>query len=557
MNRPRKTPATLEKLAAYKDFAAEWLAQVFGVSDNGGAGVVIPYRHLDGTAARSQVRKFVETSHPSFWTVDGNRITVYTSQKTLNEAKVLGWLTICEGPSDVWALALHGFPALGVPGATMCKYLEAAHLAGIPKVYVVREPGEAGALFVERIAQRALELGSTTEVYALDLQAFCGVKDPGELHIRDQGAFALEFMQAIEKAERVQLSEAKPEANGRASGVLDLVDLSTVEPEQVSWLWNGRIPRAKVTVLAGDPGAGKSFLSVAISAAITGGPPLPDDDAVQPTSGRVIMWNGEDGIADTIRPRADACGMDTSKCTVVRGTLDAEGKCHPFSLADVAQLEDEIEGFGDVAALVIDPIQALLGGVDSHKDAETRAALQCLVTLAERTGVAVIVVMHLRKAEAQKALYRVSGSIAFVAFARSVLLVAVDEETGRRAIAPLKHNLCAAPKPVEFSIDEEGAFSWGAVAEDLDAERLLRAPQSRSNEQEPSASDKARSAILRTLLSGEASADELTKAVTAAGVSVRTLERTRKAMHDAGEIERFGGGKAGAVGWRLSAIPCQ
>ena len=73
-----------------------------------------------------------------------------------------------------------------------------------------------------------------------------------------------------------------------------------------------------------------------------------------------------------------------------------------------------------MAALVIDPIQALLGGVDSHKDAETRAALQCLVALAERTGIAVMVVMHLRKAEAQKALYRVSGSIAFVAFARSV-----------------------------------------------------------------------------------------------------------------------------------------
>ena len=34
--------------------------------------------------------------------------------------------------------------------------------------------------------------------------------------------------------------------------------LSEVEPEQVEWLWPGRLPLGKLAVLDGDPGLGKS-----------------------------------------------------------------------------------------------------------------------------------------------------------------------------------------------------------------------------------------------------------------------------------------------------------
>ena len=221
MKSMRKTRGTLEKLAAYKGFTAEWLAHEFGFSDNGGAGVVIPYQHLDGTPARSQVRKFVETSHPSFWTDEGSGITVYTSQKALNEAENLGWLNdSVKGHPMCGRWRGTTFPRSASP-ARRCgrPSREAVHLGSVPKVYVAREPGKAGASFVEGIARRALALCSTIEVYALDLQAICGVKDPGDLHVRDPRAFAPELMRAIEKAERVQLSATKAQTNRRAGGV--------------------------------------------------------------------------------------------------------------------------------------------------------------------------------------------------------------------------------------------------------------------------------------------------------------------------------------------------
>jgi len=40
-----------------------------------------------------------------------------------------------------------------------------------------------------------------------------------------------------------------------------LVRVADVAPEAVPWLWPGRIALGKLTLLAGDPGLGKSFVS--------------------------------------------------------------------------------------------------------------------------------------------------------------------------------------------------------------------------------------------------------------------------------------------------------
>jgi len=77
-----------------------------------------------------------------------------------------------------------------------------------------------------------------------------------------------------------------------------------VIPERVSWLWPGRIPRRKLTVIDGDPGLGKSTLLVDLAVRVTTANPMPDDswrDLDQPAG--VILLSAEDGIADPIRPR--------------------------------------------------------------------------------------------------------------------------------------------------------------------------------------------------------------------------------------------------------------
>ncbi|HAG07012.1 MAG: Uncharacterized protein XD69_1288 [Clostridia bacterium 62_21] len=43
-----------------------------------------------------------------------------------------------------------------------------------------------------------------------------------------------------------------------------LVRLADVKSKQVEWLWKPYLPAGKVTILEGDPGAGKTWVALAI-----------------------------------------------------------------------------------------------------------------------------------------------------------------------------------------------------------------------------------------------------------------------------------------------------
>ena len=73
-------------------------------------------------------------------------------------------------------------------------------------------------------------------------------------------------------------------ANGERLLSLDLVTLANVEPEAVQWLWRGRVARGKVKMVVGDPGDGKSYLTLAIAAAVSNGNALPAGEAIAPTA---------------------------------------------------------------------------------------------------------------------------------------------------------------------------------------------------------------------------------------------------------------------------------
>ncbi len=320
---------------------------------------------------------------------------------------------------------------------------------------------------------------------------------------------------------------------------LECETLADVVPEEIDWLWRGRIARGKVTMIVGDPGDGKSYLSLAIAAAVSRGDALPDGEKRPPAD--CLLWNGEDGLEDTIRVRAERVGAALGRLHVIRGKVDADGHREPFGLHHVAELREEILRRGNIALVVVDPIGALLGGVDAHRDAEVRSALQPLADVAHDTGVALVVIAHLNKSGASRSIYRVGGSIGFVGLARSVLLVAKDQDSGRRAIVQMKSNIAEAVAPVEFRIDNEGLW-WMGLAEELSAERLL-APAMDGNER--SARDEAREAILEAVdgAGGDILGKELDRIVTEAGVSKRTYERARADLVRDRKIERRGGNR--------------
>ena len=241
--------------------------------------------------------------------------------------------------------------------------------------------------------------------------------------------------------------------------------LSEVEPEQVEWLWPGRLPLGKLAVLDGDPGLGKSALTLDLAARVSAGLELPDGSRCGPAG--VVLLSAEDGLEDTIRPRLDAAGADTERIVALSMIGVGTRAERLVSLTqDLDAIEAAIRRVG-AALVVIDPLMAFLTGkTDSHKDQDIRRALAPLAALAERTGAAVLIVRHLNKSAGGNALYRGGGSIGIIGAARAGLVVAPDpEDPERRILAANKHNLSGAAPSLVFRVEAapNGAarVAWG------------------------------------------------------------------------------------------------
>src|SRR5712691_3532454 len=112
-------------------------------------------------------------------------------------------------------------------------------------------------------------------------------------------------------------SQSKSKAGAEANcSQLIFERASDVRPEAVTWLWTGRLARGKQTLIAGDPGTGKSQFSVYVTAMVTAGGTWPCGEGTAP-KGSVIILSAEDGTADTIVPRLMAAGADRSKVYIV------------------------------------------------------------------------------------------------------------------------------------------------------------------------------------------------------------------------------------------------
>src|SRR5262249_10827086 len=126
----------------------------------------------------------------------------------------------------------------------------------------------------------------------------------------------------------------KVASNGRRG--LNLVRASEVVARPVRWLWRGRIARGEVTMLAGNPGQGKSHLALAIAATVTTAGEFPVDHA-RAERGSVVIFSAEDAADDTIQPRLEAAGADLERCHILH---ESEGG---FSLAnDLPRLENAL-----------------------------------------------------------------------------------------------------------------------------------------------------------------------------------------------------------------------
>ncbi|MDA8086801.1 MAG: bifunctional DNA primase/polymerase [Nitrospiraceae bacterium] len=332
--------------------------------------------------------------------------------------------------------------------------------------------------------------------------------------------------------------------------VSGLVRLDSVQPEKVQWLWHSYIPLGKITLIDGDPGNGKSLFAIDLIARVTKGLPMPDGSTG--ASGGAVILALEDGLADTIVPRLEAAGGDKSQVAALQGIADAKGNLRLPTISDIdhiARACDEVQA----RLLVIDPLMAYMGDVNSWKDQDIRQGLAPLVRMAEEKNDAVLVIRHLNKSSASHSVYRGGGSIGFIGLARMGFLIAKDPDNeDKRIVAGIKCNLAPLPPSLTYVIENHDGvpkIAWGGACNHT-ADALLAAPQT---PEERSAFDEAKDFLLETLSAGSVNANEVLRQAKRAGISGRTLMRAKKALAVRSEKPEFGGGWV----WRLSAEECQ
>jgi putative DNA primase/helicase len=361
-----------------------------------------------------------------------------------------------------------------------------------------------------------------------------------------------------------------PVADGFEEGWL--VRAADVAPARVDWLWPGRIALGKVTLLAGDPGLGKSLLTIDFAARVTRGAEWPgegsegsgfgvqgsdvgEDEKIRRAPGTVVVLNLEDDISDTIRPRLDVHEADCRRVLFVQttGEFDAEGKYMPaFQLErDLHRLEAMLDRIPTCRLVVIDPIMGFLGRAIESSNTEVRGVMDPLAALAKKRNLAVIAVTHLRKKDGAT-MYRALGSLAFVAASRAAWLVCSDPaDEGRRLFLPLKNNLAGERRGLAFRIESRGPHDapfvcWEEQEVSITADTALRPPRlpGRPNHEGTAVIEW----LAELLASGPQPAAAVREAAEAHGFNYGTLRRAFRALE--GKAVRQENGERGWL-WGL------
>jgi hypothetical protein len=236
-------------------------------------------------------------------------------------------------------------------------------------------------------------------------------------------------------AEQIEEGDKLTYTNGGKS-TLESMCLADIEPQRIEWLWQHRFALGKLSLIAGYGGLNKSTLTLDMACRVTTGAEWPHNEGNAPL-GNVVLLSAEDDPADTIVPRIMAMGGDRKRIHLVKAayvvTDDGPKRTWVSLQRDVELLQIMMMKLGNVKLVIIDPINAYMGGagtLDTHRDSDVRGVLAPLHDMATSLHCAVVLVTHLTKSSSeQRAISKVIGSQAYTAAARSVWMVTLPPET--------------------------------------------------------------------------------------------------------------------------------
>lgn len=346
---------------------------------------------------------------------------------------------------------------------------------------------------------------------------------------------------------------------GECALTVDLIRASEVTPEPISWLWKDWLAAGMMHILGGAPGTGKTTIGIALAATVTSGGRWPD--RTRSPFGNVVIWSGEDDPTDILTPRLALSGADLSRVYFIDRVREGSEKRFFDPAHDIEPLRQRLAEVGDVRLLIVDPIVSAVAG-DSHKNAEVRRGLQPLVDLAKSMRCALLGITHFTKGTTGRdPVERITGSLAFGALARVVLVAAKHQEEGEdgrtvRLFCRAKSNIGPDDGGFEYDLHQAepetlpgiiaSSVLWGNAVEGAARELLATADASGDDGEGGTLADAKR--FLAGLLSdGPMRAKDVFRDADGAGYSKRSIQRAADKIR----IDRRKDGMRGGWVWTL------
>jgi len=485
------------------------------------------------------------------WSTKGADTTLVYHRPEVDAAIASGEDTIyvTEGEKDVETLRrLDLVATCNSMGAGKWTPDHAKQLLGATDVRVIADDDEAGWKHVQKVMQTLQELPVPVQCF----RSRSGKDITDHLNAGHTLEDLIPVTDPATELKRISLPRSPAKS------------FSAVKMKPVDWLWKGYIPAGKVTMLDGDPGQGKTAISLDLCSRITNGEQWPDNTGCD--AAHVIYVSTEDDVDDTLAPRMAAAGVNFHNASYID-----EVNGVPVNLQDhLDDIEAAITHTGSVF-LVLDHILALIKDKDSNSATEASSVMRNIRDVARRTGCAIMVLRHLNKSGVGPAWTRGIGSGQFAAVVRSGLMVDrpgdhADDEQQNPVFGQYKSSVGPNMGSLEYRLDqvlidnptqpdqkiETVKVKWlGASslrADQFNAER--RKEKSRTPTESQAAARDFLEAQLAAAESPETAVDvaDLRSKGESIGISKQALYSARDAVSAKSTGNR---GKSGSAGWYI------
>ena len=277
-----------------------------------------------------------------------------------------------------------------------------------------------------------------------------------------------------------------------------LVTAEGIDPDRIDWIWEPYLPAGAVTLMAGAPGCGKSFLSIALAAELSRG----RTPFHKSRTGKVpaAILSLEDDPARTIVPRLKACGANLGEIVIFDWRHPEADSLETLSMREGTEgellrvLREGVKLHG-IRLVIVDTLTAFTPArMDGHEAVAVRQMMKPLARFASDCGVGVLVICHARKRSSHDSTHGVQatvlGSVDYVASCRSAVLVQKDPQGEEGTAGIMTHAKCnfgPLGPSLSFSIGTDG-WKWGEErqesAEEIEEALLARRDNRRTRDRE-------------------------------------------------------------------------